>query len=193
MKSIVVFCASSEGNDIQIVDRAYELGKTLAKQDRTLVYGGSKLGLMGKVANGALDNNGKVIGVLPNFLKSKEIVHDRVPEMIIVDSMHERKMKMYELSDGIIALPGGFGTLEELFEIITWGQLGLHQKPMGILNVNGFYDELLAFLDTMVVRELLKIENRNMLLVDDSCRGLLEQMESYRPVTTPKWIKKEHT
>lgn len=193
MKSIAVFCASSEGNDIQIVDMAYELGKTLAKQDRTLVYGGSKLGLMGKVANGALDNNGKVIGVLPNFLKSKEIVHDRVPEMIIVDSMHERKMKMYELSDGIIALPGGFGTLEELFEIITWGQLGLHQKPMGILNVNGFYDELLAFLDTMVVRELLKIENRNMLLVDDSCRGLLEQMESYRPVTTPKWIKKEHT
>ena len=193
MKSIAVFCASSEGNDIQIVDRAYELGKTLAKQDRTLVYGGSKLGLMGKVANGALDNNGKVIGVLPNFLKSKEIVHNRVPEMIIVDSMHERKMKMHELSDGIIALPGGFGTLEELFEIITWGQLGLHQKPMGILNVNGFYDELLALLDTMVVRELLKIENRNMLLVDDSCRGLLEQMESYRPVTTPKWIKKEHT
>jgi uncharacterized protein (TIGR00730 family) len=193
MKSIAVFCASSEGNDIQIVDRAYELGKTLAKQDRTLVYGGSKLGLMGKVANGALDNNGKVIGVLPNFLKSKEIVHNRVPEMIIVDSMHERKMKMHELSDGIIALPGGFGTLEELFEIITWGQLGLHQKPMGILNVNGFYDELLAFLDTMVVRELLKIENRNMLLVDDSCRGLLEQMESYRPATTPKWIKKEHT
>ncbi len=193
MKSIAVFCASSEGNDLQIINMAYELGEALAKQDRTLVFGGSKVGLMGKVANGALENNGKVIGVLPNFLKSKEILHNGVPEMIIVDSMHERKMKMHELSDAIIALPGGFGTLEELFEVITWGQLGLHQKPMGILNINGFYDELLAFLDTMVAKGLLKIENRNMLLVDDSCRGLLEQMESYQPAITPKWIKKEHT
>ncbi len=193
MKSIAVFCASSEGNDMQIVDLAYKLGETLAKQDRTLVFGGSKVGLMGKVANGALENNGKVIGVLPNFLKSKEILHNGVPEMIIVDSMHERKMKMHELSDAIIALPGGFGTLEELFEVITWGQLGLHQKPMGILNINGFYDELLAFLDTMVAKGLLKIENRNMLLVDESISGLLAQMESYQPAITPKWIKKEHT
>ena len=193
MNSIAVFCASSEGNDKHIVNMAYELGRTLAKQDRMLVYGGSKVGLMGKVANGALDNNGKVVGVIPAFLTSKEILHDGVPEMIIVDSMHERKMKMHELSDGIIALPGGFGTLEELFEVITWGQLGLHQKPMGILNVNGFYNELLAFLDTMVATGLLKIENRNMLLVDDTISGLLTQMESYQPAITPKWIKKEHT
>ncbi|MEC7262263.1 MAG: TIGR00730 family Rossman fold protein [Bacteroidota bacterium] len=193
MKGISVFCGSSEGNDRHIVSTAYELGKSLAQQSLTLVYGGAKVGLMGQVANGALDHNGKVIGVIPDFLKSKEIFHERITELIVVDNMHERKMKMHELSDGIIALPGGFGTLEELFEVVTWSQLGLHQQPMGILNVNGFFDELLAFLDTMVSKGLLRLENRNMLLVDDSCTGLLDQMKSYRPVHTPKWIKKEQT
>ncbi|NDV44037.1 TIGR00730 family Rossman fold protein [Flagellimonas sediminis] len=193
MKSVSVFCGSSEGNDSHIVSMAYELGKNLAQQNLTLVYGGAKVGLMGQVANGALDHDGKVIGVIPDFLKSKEIFHEGITELIIVDNMHERKMKMHELSDGIIALPGGFGTLEELFEVVTWSQLGLHQQPMGILNVNGFFDELLAFLDTMVSKGLLRPENRNMLLVDDSCTGLLEQMKSYRPVHIPKWIKKEQT
>ena len=193
MKGISGCWSSSEGDDIHMVSTADELGKSLAQQKLTLVYGGAKVGLMGQVANGALDHNGKVIGVIPDFLKSKEIFHERITELIVVDNMHERKMKMHELSDGIIALPGGFGTLEELFEVVTWSQLGLHQQPMGILNVNGFFDELLAFLDTMVSKGLLRPENRNMLLVDDSCIGLLDQMKSYRPVHTPKWIKKEQT
>ena len=191
MRSIAVFCASSEGNDQQIVDLAYELGKTLANQQRILVYGGAKVGLMGKVADGALEHQGKVVGVIPDFLKSKEIFHEGISELIVVDTMHDRKMKMHELSDGIIALPGGFGTLEELFEVTTWAQLGLHQKPIGILNVNGFYDELLAFLDTMVAKGLLKQENRDLLLVDSSIKGLLLKMETYQPTLTPKWIKKE--
>lgn len=193
MKGISIFCGSSEGNDKTIVQEAYELGKTMAENNLTVVYGGSKLGLMGKVANGALDHQGKVVGVIPDFLKSKEIYHTGISELIIVENMHQRKMKMHELSDGIIALPGGFGTLEELFEMITWAQLGLHQKPIGILNINGFYDDLLNFLDSTVDKGLLKPENRNMLLVDDSCSGLLAQMESYQPVFTPKWIKKEQT
>lgn len=148
---------------------------------------------MGKVANGALDYNGKVVGIIPDFLKSKEIFHKDISELIVVNSMHERKMKMHERSSGIIALPGGFGTLEELFEMVTWGQLGLHQKPIGILNVNGFFDEMLNFMDSMVSKGFLKQENREMLLVDDTCLGLLEQMESYQPKFIPKWIKKEQT
>lgn len=193
MKSISVFCGSSEGNDDGIVQMAYELGRVMAQKNLTLVYGGSKLGLMGKVANGALDCQGKVVGVIPDFLKSKEVCHTGITELITVENMHERKLQMHELSDGIIALPGGFGTLEELFEMITWAQLGLHQKPIGILNANGFYDELLHFLDTMVTKGLLRPENRAMLLVGGSCEGLLAQMEAYQPVFTPKWIKKEQT
>lgn len=193
MKSISVFCGSSEGNDQRIVQMAYELGKIMAQKNLILVYGGSQLGLMGKVANGTLDHKGKVVGVIPDFLKSKEICHAGITELITVQNMHERKLQMHELSDGIIALPGGFGTLEELFEMITWAQLGLHQKPIGILNINGFYDELLHFLDTMVTKGLLKPENRDMLLVDGSCEGLLAQMEAYQPVFIPKWIKKEQT
>nr|WP_288933418.1 TIGR00730 family Rossman fold protein [uncultured Allomuricauda sp.] len=193
MKSISVFCGSSEGNDKVVVEMSYQLGKILAQENIDLVYGGSRLGLMGQVANGALDHQGKVIGIIPDFLKSKEICHTGISELITVENMHQRKMQMHELSDGIIALPGGFGTLEELFEMITWGQLGLHQKPIGILNANGFYNDLLNFLDSMVDKGLLKPENRNMLLVDDTCIGLLTLMESYQPILTPKWIKKEQT
>jgi hypothetical protein len=193
MKSVSVFCGSSEGNDAEIVHQAVELGVELAKRSIDLVYGGAKVGLMGKVADAVLENNGKVIGVIPSFLKSKEIFHDRIDELIIVESMHERKMCMSDLSDGIIALPGGFGTLEELFEMVTWGQLGLHQKPIGILNVNGFFNELLTFLDSMVAKGFLKPENRDMLLVDTSPEGLINQMDLYKPLITPKWIKKEQT
>jgi uncharacterized protein (TIGR00730 family) len=193
MKSVSVFCGSSEGNDTEIVHQAAELGVELAKRNINLVYGGAKVGLMGKVADSVLQNKGKVIGVIPSFLKSKEIFHDRIDELIIVESMHERKMRMSELADGIIALPGGFGTLEELFEMVTWGQLGLHKKPIGILNVSGFFNDLLTFLDSMVAKGFLKPENRNMLLVDKSPEGLINQMDSYKPLITPKWIKKEQT
>ncbi|MDC6364972.1 MULTISPECIES: TIGR00730 family Rossman fold protein [Flavobacteriaceae] len=193
MEKVAVFCGSSDGNDPEIIKKAYKLGKTLSNRSMGLVYGGAKVGLMGRVANGALDHNGEVIGIIPDFLKAKEIFHDNLSALIVVESMHERKTKMHEMSDGIIALPGGFGTLEELFEMITWGQLGLHQKPIGLLNTNGFFDEMLNFIDSMVSKGFLKQENRDMLLVDDDCDGLLNQMEMYRPTFTPKWIKKEQT
>ena len=137
MKSVTVFCGSSMGTDPIYKSQAFLLGKTLAQQNIKLIYGGAKVGLMGAVADGALSENGKVIGVLPHFLGTKEIAHESLTELIRVESMHERKTKMSELSEGVIALPGGFGTLEELFEMLTWGQLGLHQKPIGILNKIG--------------------------------------------------------
>lgn len=191
MKSIVVFCGSSEGNDPDVLLAAYDLGMTLAKNGTTLVYGGSKIGVMGKVALGALENEGKVIGIIPDFLTLKEVVHVGLTELIVTENMQERKLQMHDLSDGIITLPGGYGTLEELFEMITWAQLGLHQKPIGILNTNGFYDDLLKMLRKMVAQGFLKIENYNMLLVDDSVDGLLKQMKEYKPLALPKWIKKD--
>ncbi|PCJ96910.1 MAG: TIGR00730 family Rossman fold protein [Flavobacteriaceae bacterium] len=191
MKSIVVFCGSSDGNDKKVTEVAYALGKTLAKESITLIYGAAKIGVMGKVAQGALDNNGTVVGIIPEFLKKKEVVHTHLSELIVTKNMHERKLLMHERSEGVITLPGGFGTLEELFEIMTWGQLGLHQKPIGILNVNGFYDDLLKMLQKMVTQGFLKQGNYNMLLVDETIPGLLTQMKNYKPISRPKWIKKE--
>lgn len=179
MTSIAVFCGSSEGNDPFIIKQGYNLGKSLAQQGITTIYGAAKIGLMGQVAQGALDNNGKVIGVIPEFLKLKEVVHTELTELYTTKNMHERKMLMHKLSNGILALPGGFGTLEELFEIITWAQLGLHSKPIGILNINGFFDDLLNFLNTMVNKGFLKKENFNMLLVDDTIDSLLIKMKAY--------------
>ncbi|MCL6265652.1 TIGR00730 family Rossman fold protein [Flagellimonas myxillae] len=193
MKRIAVFCGSSEGSDPKIVKLAYTTGTVLGTKGIGLVYGGAKIGLMGKVADGTLDKNGEVIGVIPHFLKRKEVFHPKITELITVDTMHERKLKMHELSDGFIALPGGYGTLEELFEIITWGQLGLNQKPMGILNPNGFFEPMLQLLDNMVLKGFLKQENRDMLLVDNSIEGLLRQMQQYQPLAIPKWIEKEQT
>lgn len=191
MKSIVVFCGSSEGRDREVLDAALLLGRTFAERNITLVYGAAKIGVMGKVAEGALDKDGKVIGVIPDFLLLKEVYHPELTELIITENMHERKLKMYELSDGIITLPGGYGTLEELFEMITWSQLGLHQKPIGILNTNGFYDDLLKMLRKMVTQGFLKQENYDMLLVDDNVNGLLQKMSDYRPLPLPKWIQKD--
>ena len=191
MNSIVVFCGSSDGNDPIILESAVELGQTLASRNITLVYGAAKIGVMGKVAQGALDTNGKVIGVIPDFLMLKEVYHPELTELIVTKSMQERKLKMHELSDGIITLPGGYGTLEELFEMITWSQLGLHQNPIGLLNVNGFYDDLLKMLEKMVVQGFLRQENFDMLLVDETVGGLLLKMEAYQPMPLPKWIKKD--
>lgn len=191
MNSIVVFCGSSEGSNSEYVAQGYLLGKTLAEQKITLVYGGAKIGVMGAVAQGTLETNGKVIGVIPDFLKVKEVVHSGLTELLITQDMHQRKLKMHELSDGIIMLPGGYGTLEEFFEMLTWGQLGLHQYPIGILNTNGFFSELMAMLAKMVDQGFVKKENYDMILVDDSVNGLLKQMENYQPLPIPKWIKKE--
>src|SRR5882672_4291706 len=156
MKRIVVYCGSSFGTESVYQEQAYATGVTLARLNIGLVYGGARVGLMGAVADGALAHGGEVIGVLPRFLSGKELGHAGLTDLILVDTMHERKLKMHELSDGVIALPGGFGTLEELFEMVTWGQLGLHKKPVGLLNVAGFYDELLSFIQTMVDKGFLK-------------------------------------
>ena len=191
MKRVTVFCGSSLGNDPQFQIQAKLLGQTLAKQNIELVYGGAKIGLMGAVADGALSEEGKVIGVLPKFLRSKEIAHEGLTQLILVDSMHERKTKMNELCDGVIALPGGFGTMEEFFEMLTWAQLGLHQKPVGISNINDFYDSLIVSAQTMVDGGLLKEVNQKMLLVSDNIDDLLNKMRSYVAPVVGKWINKE--
>jgi uncharacterized protein (TIGR00730 family) len=193
MKRIVVFCGSSSGTDPVFEARAYETGKVLAQQGIGLVYGGARVGLMGAVADGALAHGGEVIGVLPRFLSGKEIGHAGLTDLIVVDTMHERKTKMHELSDGVIGLPGGFGTMEEVFEMVTWGQLGLHRKPVGVLNVDGFYNDLSELLETMAVKGFLKRENQRMLLFADTIEELLEKMRSYQAPATPKWITKETT
>ena len=193
LRSISVFCGSSEGNDTLIISQAIELGETLAKENITLVYGAAKIGIMGKVAEATLENHGKVIGVIPEFLKLKEVVHLGLHELITTDNMHQRKLKMHELSDGFIALPGGFGTFEELFEIITWAQLGLHQKPIGLLNINGFYKDLINMVETMAAKGFLKIENLDLLIVDDNIDSLLNKMKTFKPNSVPKWLKPERT
>ena len=189
LASICVYCGSSAGTDPEIINQARLLGATLAKKDMTLVYGAAKIGVMGAVAQGALDANGKVIGVIPAFLQIKEVVHTGLTELIVNETMHERKMKLQELSDGFITLPGGFGTMEELFEVLTWSQLALHKKPVGMLNVNGFYDDLLSALKNMVDKGFLKQENYDILLVDTTIDGLLDQMEKFEPMAMPKWLK----
>ncbi len=185
MKSVVVFCGSSEGDNPAFADQAYELGKTLGQQQTTLVYGGARIGVMGKVAQGTLEADGKVIGVIPDFLKIREVYHTGLTELIVTENMHQRKMIMHELSEGIMMLPGGYGTLEEFFEMLTWGQLGLHQRPIGVLNTNHFYDDLLNMLKKMVDRGFVKQENYDMILVNESIEGLLEQMKNYKPLPLP--------
>jgi uncharacterized protein (TIGR00730 family) len=191
MKRITVFCGSSSGTEEIYTTQATLLGQTLAKRNIELVYGGANVGLMGAVADGVLNNGGKAIGLLPNFLRSKEIAHKQLTELILVDTMHERKTKMNDLSDGVIALPGGFGTLDELFEMLTWAQLGLHKKPIAILNVDGYFDSLIVFIQTMTEKGLLKEVNQQMLLVSDSIDDLLDKMENYFPPTVGKWIDKK--
>ncbi|WP_299177539.1 TIGR00730 family Rossman fold protein [uncultured Chryseobacterium sp.] len=191
MKSITIFCGSNFGSDEIFRQQATLLGQTLAKENIQLVYGGADVGLMGAVADGALNAGGKVIGVLPYFLQSKEIAHKNLTELILVDSMHERKTKMNELCDGVIVLPGGYGTLEEFFEMITWAQLGLHQKPIAVLNIDGFYDDLIKLLQTMVDKRFLKQINRDMLLISDNIDELLEMMKNYKAPSVGKWISKD--
>jgi len=191
VKSIVVFCASSLGNSAIYEVQASHVGQVLAKSGIRLVYGGGRVGLMGAVANGALAQEGEVIGVIPDFLNSKEREHTGVTKLITVDTMHDRKRIMNDYADGVIALPGGFGTLEELFEMITWGQLGLHKKPVGLLNINGFYNHLIQFVEHMVEEGLLKSENRAMLLVGDTIEELIEKMQKYEAPMVQKWIERD--
>jgi len=188
LEKICVFCGSSDGNDIAITDAAKRLGNSFAEKHITLVYGAAKIGVMGTIAKTVLDAKGIVIGIIPGFLKKKEVVHLGLSELIITENMHERKLKMQELSDGFIALPGGMGTLEELFEILTWLQLGLHKKPIGLLNINGFYDDLIKLLENMVRKGFLSLENYELLLVDTNIESLLQKMEHFKAPPLPKWL-----
>ncbi len=191
LNKICVFCGSNDGNDFAITDAAQNLGEIFAKRDITLVYGGAKIGVMGTIAKSVIKNKGKVIGVIPNFLKKKEVVHLGLSKLISTENMHERKLRMHEESDGFIALPGGMGTLEELFEIITWLQLGLHKKPIGLLNVNGFYNDLIKMLETMVRKGFLSIDNYSLLLVDSNPVTLIKKMEDFQSPEVPKWLNEE--
>ena len=191
MKRISVFCGSSSGTNSIYSEITFELGQTLARRNIGVVFGGGKVGLMGQLADGALDAGGEVIGVLPHFLQQRELAHKKITQLILVNSMHERKKKMDELSNGVIALPGGFGTLEELFEMLTWGQLGLHQKPIGILNIDGYYSSLLSLFESMVENGFLKQENHEMVRVSNSIENLLDKMKDYIAPSVGKWISKD--
>ncbi len=181
------------GKDADAIEAAKVLGKLVAKQGMTLVYGGAKVGLMGTIADAALQAGGKVIGVIPFFLAGREIAHEGLTELIRVQSMHERKTKMAELSDGFIAMPGGFGTLEELFEIVTWAQLDLHSNPIGVLNVNGYYDLLFKQLKVMVDQELLRQANYDLLLNDHDPESLLNSMLKKHQVEGGPMLSTEDT
>ena len=193
MKNICVFCGSNSGNNSDFELQARKLAYSLHKKNFSLVYGGGSVGLMGILADELLKLGGEVTGVIPNFLIAKEVDHKGLTKMIKVDSMHERKQTMSEISDAFIALPGGFGTLEELTEILTWSQLGLVNKPIGLLNVLGFYDNLINMLDEMVGSGFLKKENREMLQIESDPDLLLEVLETYSPAFTEKWMDRDQT
>ncbi len=190
MKYISVFCGSSSGNEKVFTEQARLLGQTIARRGGYgVVYGGAHVGLMGAVASGALSEGGEVIGVIPEFLKKKELEYKNLTQMYVVDTMHERKAKMNELSDAVIALPGGYGTMEELFEILTWGQLALHRKPVGLLDIDGFYEPLIAMSEKMIEKGFLKEEYRDLLIVDDKIDLLLKKMEAFVPLINDKWFE----
>lgn len=193
MKKIAVFCGSSDGASPAYKEGAVQLGKELARRGITLVYGGASVGIMGTVADAVLEAGGQVIGVIPQMLEDREISHRGLTELIVVSSMHERKTKMAELSDGFVALPGGPGTLEEFFEIFTWAQLGLHQKPCGILNVNGYYDLLISFFDQMHEQQFLQEKYRSMALVASTPADLLEKFDTYAPPPVKTYIQEDQT
>ncbi len=193
MKSIVVFCGSGDGYNEVYRETAYQVGEFLAAHKIRIVYGGAKIGLMGAVADGALAAGGEVIGVIPDFLKVKEVAHEGLTQMITVATMHERKLRMHELSDAIIALPGGWGTMEELFEMLTWRQLGLHSKPVGLLNINGYYDPLNAMTGMMVQEGFLEECVSESLLVHEGIEELLQLMNEYAPAKQPRLLTKKTT
>ena len=169
------------------------MGRVLAERGLTLVYGGGRVGLMGAIADSVLRHGGRAIGIIPDFLVEREVEHRGLTELHVVKSMHERKLLMADLAEGFVAMPGGYGTLEELFEVLTWGQLGLHQKPVALLNVQGFYDHLLQALNHMVAEGLLRPENRRQLLHHPAPAALLDQMAAWQPIPVEKWLTPRRT
>ena len=190
MKRICVYCGSNHGANPAFTAAAKELGALLAAEGIGLVYGAGNVGLMGEVADAVLSAGGEVIGAMPGVLKDKEVTHLGLTELEVVDTMHDRKQFMADRADGFIALPGGIGTLEELIEIFTWLQLRIHTKPIGVLNVAGYYDKLLDFLDHMVADKFLRREQRDMLLVDVTPTGLLRKMRDFEPAEIEKWFNR---
>jgi uncharacterized protein (TIGR00730 family) len=188
MQRICVFCGSSPGGNPAYFDAAQEMGREIAARNLTLVYGGGHVGLMGAIADAVLDAGGSVIGVIPHALAVREIAHQRLTRLHVVGSMHERKAMMADLSDAFVALPGGFGTYEEFFEAVTWTQLGVHKKPCGLLNVAGFYDPLVQFLDNAVSEQFVRQQHRSTILVDTHPGRLIDQLGRVQLPDVPKWI-----
>lgn len=193
LKRICVFCGSRAGDDEIYRHAAERLGTVLAEQNIELVFGGGSVGMMGAVADAALAGNVAVHGVIPEILAEREAMHPHVQPMHVVDSMHTRKALMAKLSDAFIAMPGGFGTLEELFEVITWAQLGIHQKPVGLLNVGGFFDGLIHFLNHTIEQGFVNPKYRQLMVVDHEPHALLDRLRSYRPLHLPPIISEEQT
>jgi hypothetical protein len=187
LRSVCVFCGASPGAQPIYRETASALGRRIAERGLTLVYGGGAVGLMGVVAEGALQAGGEVIGIIPQSLQDAEIGHPGLTRLEVVDGMHARKARMAQLSDAFIALPGGLGTLEELFEVWTWGQLGYHAKPLGLLEVNGFFGKLAGFLDHLVEEGFVRVHHRDMLQRAGSPDALLDLLEAWEPVVPPKW------
>lgn len=191
LKSVCVFCGASPGARPIYREAAQALGRSLAERGLTLVYGGGAVGLMGIVADAALAAGGEVIGIIPQSLERAEIGHTGLTRLEVVDGMHARKARMAELADAFIALPGGLGTLEELFEVWTWAQLGYHAKPLGLLEVDGFYAHLTGFLDHLVAERFVREPHRAMLQISESPQALLEQLNTWQPTAAPKWVDRE--
>jgi len=189
MKSICVFCGSSSGKGVNHLTAAQKLGKIISEENITLVYGGGNLGIMGELANTVLQYNGRVIGVIPEDLVAREAALREVTELRIVKSMHERKAMMSELSEGFIAMSGGIGTLEEFFEAWTWAQLGIHNKPIGILNIDGYYDRLIDFINNSVEQEFVNKNNLDMIVIDKDAKNLIGKMKDFKPVKVRKWME----
>lgn len=193
MKRVCVFCGSNMGASVAYRNAAYFLGRALAERKIGLVYGGGQVGLMGIIADTVIAAGGEAIGVIPEALATRELAHRGLSSLHVVASMHERKAMMAELADAFVALPGGFGTFEELCEVITWAQLGLHRKPCGLLNVEGYYDSLLALFDHATTERFVRYDHRSLVLAETDIDALIAALERYVPPDTPKWIREEES
>jgi uncharacterized protein (TIGR00730 family) len=193
IKSICIYCGSNPGRLDAYSSAAFSVAEALVSRNIRLVYGGASIGIMGMLADQVLKLGGQAIGVIPKALAHKEVAHQQLTELHITQSMHERKMRMAELADGFIALPGGIGTLEELFEIWTWAQLGIHSKPCGLLNVEGYYDSLIGFLDHVLAEQFVKMHHHAMLIVESNPDKLLDRYVNYQPPVVKHWIGKNET
>lgn len=190
-RSVCVYCGASPGNDPLYAEAARALGHDMAQQKLGLVYGGGHVGLMGIIADAVLEAGGEVTGVIPKALMDTEVGHNRLTRLLVVKDMHERKALMAEHANGFIAMPGGLGTLEELFEAMTWAQLGFHEKPVGLLNVNGFYDPLIAFLSQLEQEGFLRAEHRHLLINENEPSALLERLRGFRMPEGVSWLSRQ--